>query len=591
MSAPLSQLVSLATSMHTQPGVYAVLLGSGVSTGAGIPTSWEVVRELVSRAAAVADPKNPDAAKSAGENPEGWWAEQGEGNLGYSMLLERLAPMPAARQGLLAEFFDPSEEEREQGVKQPSQAHQAIADLVKRGLVRVVITTNFDRLMERALETIGISPQVIARPEAINGMAPLAHSAATVIKLHGDYKDLGSRNTPEELGDYPDEWKRLLAQVFDEYGLLISGWSADWDEALVSALEGAPNRRYPLFWDARSSKGENAQRLLAARAGITVPAASADDLFAELAGSLDALDKLASPPLSTAMAVARLKRYLPDPVRRIDLHDLVMAATDEVCAAIATQRNTAQENLSYEYLQGLYEGPFLSMNQLAHLLITGIWHDVEGVHDRLWVDVLQKLLDSGTEPLSGRNDGLERVQRVPAFIALAVSGITAIGRDRDDLLIRLATETEGQYRPNQNGRETAAQALHYRRLAEDDWLNKLPRWGVKRWKYPTSHFFVTDIRGYFVDLITVDDEFKLAYQNFEYRLGLIQQKIPGIRAIAGEYVDELTWEGEIPMTEIELRRQVERGRAAAWAKFFGSAEELERALVDQREILKRSMRW
>lgn len=591
MAAPLSQVVSLATSMHAQPGVYAVLLGSGVSTGAGIPTGWGVVRELVSRAAAASEPENPDAAKSAWENPEGWWAEHGEGNLGYSILLGRLAPMPAARQGLLADFFEPSDEEREEGVKQPSKAHQAIADLVKRGLVRVVITTNFDRLMERALEAVGVSPQVIARPEAINGMAPLAHSAATVIKLHGDYKDLGSRNTPEELGVYPEEWKRLLAQVFDEYGLIISGWSADWDEALVSALESTPNRRYPLFWDARSSKGENAQRLLSARAGIAVPAASADDLFAELVGSLDALDKLASPPLSTAMAVARLKRYLPDPVRRIDLHDLVMAATDEIVATIAAQPKTVQGNLTYEFLQGLYEGHFRAMNQLAQLLVTGIWHDVEGVHDRLWVDVLQKLLDAGTAPLSGWSDPLEMARRFPAFIALAVSGVTAIRRSRDDLLIRLATEVEGRNKYNQNEREPAAQALHYLRLAQDDWLNKLPRWSGEGWTYPTSHFFATDLRGYFIDLIPTNDEFELAYQSFEYRLGLIQQKTPGKRAVSGEYVGEWRWEGEIPKTETELRRQIERGRAAGWVTFYGSADEFEQALVDQRETLKHYIRW
>lgn len=121
----------------------------------------------------------------------------------------------------------------------PARRTRAIAELVKRGFVRVILTTNFDRLTEQALEAAGVSPQDIARPEAINGMAPLAHSPATVIKLHGDYKDLGSRNTPGELGEYPTEWTRLLDQVFDEYGLLISGWSADWDNALVAALEGA----------------------------------------------------------------------------------------------------------------------------------------------------------------------------------------------------------------------------------------------------------------------------------------------------------------------------------------------------------------
>lgn len=60
--------------------------------------------------------------------------------------------------------------------------------------MRVVLTTNFDRLVERALEEAGVSPQVISRPEAVVGMTPLPHARATVVKLHGDYADLQSRN-------------------------------------------------------------------------------------------------------------------------------------------------------------------------------------------------------------------------------------------------------------------------------------------------------------------------------------------------------------------------------------------------------------
>jgi hypothetical protein len=40
MSNPLSPLAMLATSMQAQPGVYALLQGSGVSTDAGVPTGW-----------------------------------------------------------------------------------------------------------------------------------------------------------------------------------------------------------------------------------------------------------------------------------------------------------------------------------------------------------------------------------------------------------------------------------------------------------------------------------------------------------------------------------------------------------------------
>lgn len=580
--------------MHAQPGVYAVLLGSGVSTGAGIPTGWGVFRELVGRVAAASAPDSPDAAKAAWDDPDAWWAEHGEGALGYATLLERLAPLPAARQGLLADFFEPDDEEREEGLKLPSKAHQAIAELVKRGFVRVIVTTNFDRLMERALEAVGVSPQVISRPEAANGMAPLAHSPATIIKLHGDYKDLGSRNTPDELGEYPEEWKHLLAQVFDEYGLVISGWSADWDEALVSALESMPNRRYPLYWDSRSSKGENAQRLLTARTGIAVPAASADDFFAELLGSIDALDKLANPPLSTAMAVARLKRYLPDPVRRIDLHDLVMRSADEVVAAIKSREMNPSGGVGMPLLEQVYEEHFRSMDHLAPILVTGVWHDTDAVHDQIWIDVVQRLVDEGTVPIHAAvNEAIEKARRFPAFIALAAMGMTAIRRGRDDLLLRLATQVEARNIYDSREVVPAAQELHYLRLANEEWIKQLPRWGTTGWLYPASHLFVTDLRAYFHELIPREDDYVGAFHSFEYRLGLIQEKLPGRHAISGEYAGEPSWDGETPRMENALRRQAQRNRAvaSAWESFFGGSDELEQALMAHRDVLKRHERW
>jgi hypothetical protein len=50
----IDPLLSLAISMHSQKGVYAVLLGSGVSRSAGIPTSWEVMTDLAFRVARAA---------------------------------------------------------------------------------------------------------------------------------------------------------------------------------------------------------------------------------------------------------------------------------------------------------------------------------------------------------------------------------------------------------------------------------------------------------------------------------------------------------------------------------------------------------
>jgi hypothetical protein len=81
----LDPMVALAMSVHASPGVYALLLGSGVSTGAGVLTGWQVVTDLVRKVAAAQAPDETDAASQVGDDPEAWWAEHGDGQpLGYS---------------------------------------------------------------------------------------------------------------------------------------------------------------------------------------------------------------------------------------------------------------------------------------------------------------------------------------------------------------------------------------------------------------------------------------------------------------------------------------------------------------------------
>src|SRR5437879_2506745 len=50
-SRMIDPLVSLAFSVHSSKGAYALLLGSGVSRAAGIPTGWEVVLDLIRKVA------------------------------------------------------------------------------------------------------------------------------------------------------------------------------------------------------------------------------------------------------------------------------------------------------------------------------------------------------------------------------------------------------------------------------------------------------------------------------------------------------------------------------------------------------------
>jgi hypothetical protein len=159
----------------------------------------------------------------------------------------------------------------------------------------LILTTNLDRLMERALDNVGVVPQVIAAPEQVKAMMPLTHAPATVIKLHGDYRMLGSRNTVEELANYPPEWKTLLARIFEEYGLVTIGWSAEYDTALVGALESAPRHAFPVFWASYNNElSETAKRVIGLRRAAVIESAGADEFLVDLGQRIARLDQAAA---------------------------------------------------------------------------------------------------------------------------------------------------------------------------------------------------------------------------------------------------------------------------------------------------------
>ena len=237
---------ALAGALFDSPGVYAVLIGSGVSSEAGILTGWNVARELVRR---VARDQNVDIDED-GMVPEKWWEQEGYGTLSYSNLINGLASTELARRALLRQFFEPGSNNQ----IAPSPAHRSLAQLCANELVKVIITTNFDPLIERALDEQGLSPQVISSESQIKGMTPLHHAPLSVIKVHGDYASPELKNTDLELSSFGPEMNALLDEVLDRFGLVSVGWSATWDHALREAMERRPSRRYPTYYAAHDGR-------------------------------------------------------------------------------------------------------------------------------------------------------------------------------------------------------------------------------------------------------------------------------------------------------------------------------------------------
>lgn len=317
-------LTQLAFSMYENKGVYALLVGSGLSRAADIPTGWEITLDLVRRVA---------IAQGVEEQTD--WAAWFKGKTGetpsYSSLLEELATSPEERRSILHSYIEPTEDDRKEGRKVPTLAHNAIADLVRGGYIRVILTTNFDRLMENALRERGVEPTVVSSVDALAGAEPITHSACYILKLHGDYKDARILNTESELSGYPELYDALLDRILDEHGLILCGWSGEWDHALRAAFLRAPNRRYSMFWAARGNLGDGAKELVDHRRARILPITDADSFFSSLKQRVETLEQSQRQnPLSIELLVNSAKRFLARQEHRIQLDELFTEETNRL---------------------------------------------------------------------------------------------------------------------------------------------------------------------------------------------------------------------------------------------------------------------
>lgn len=320
----IDALTQLAFSVSENKGVFAVLAGSGLSRAADIPTGWEITLDLIRRVA---------AAQGVADQPDwGKWFTENTGEApDYPKLLEKLASTPAERRAILHSYIEPTDADREARRKSPTAAHYAIADMVVSGHIRVIVTTNFDRLTETALRERGIEPTVVSSVDALRGAEPLTHSRCYVLKVHGDYKDARILNTDGELSKYPKEFNTLLDRIFDEHGLIICGWSGEWDEALRRAMMHAPNRRYPIYWATRSALKGKAEELAQHRGAKSIQIADANVFFRDLRNCVETLEKVRRVnPRSVELAVASAKRFLARPEYRIELDSLISEEADQL---------------------------------------------------------------------------------------------------------------------------------------------------------------------------------------------------------------------------------------------------------------------
>ena len=236
-----------------------LLIGAGVSVKAGIPT-----------AAGFVDRIKADHPRAYDRAPQG---------KNYAACMVELTR--SEQRDLIAEYVDEAN---------INWAHICIAQLMERGYVDRVLTTNFDPLVVKACALVGIFPAIydFAASQLFNA-ADIPDEA--VFYLHGQRTGFVLINTEEQFSAH----SKALAPVFEEAGLgrvwVVVGYSGE-NDPVFDHLARVPRFDNGLYWvgyeNAGAAQHVREQLLDPDKDAFYVPGYDADGFFISVLQALEA---------------------------------------------------------------------------------------------------------------------------------------------------------------------------------------------------------------------------------------------------------------------------------------------------------------
>ena len=285
-----------------------LLLGAGASFRSGVPTAAEAVKQiarLVFSERVLGGVRPPERVKPSEWQP--WlqtfpWFIPGADRLAenFPLAVEHLLTPAECRKRVILDLMRPRN-----GL---SIGYKALSDLVMRGLVRTILTTNFDTCLPEALKER--RPHIRHVHEVNRGPGDCAEfnvfNKCQIVWLHGRAEQYSDRNEAGEIGALDPELVSLLRPLLAGSPVIVIGYRGSepsvMDGVFGQSREGRLDFPHGVYWCVRHGEARHPSvDALARRLGSNfklVHIEGFDELLGDLARELAEQDRYSAPGTS-----------------------------------------------------------------------------------------------------------------------------------------------------------------------------------------------------------------------------------------------------------------------------------------------------
>jgi tetratricopeptide (TPR) repeat protein len=213
----IEEIQSVNKGYHTRK--FCFVLGAGASVSSGIPSGQRLVdtwdRELKTRNA-----KEYEEWKKAHNI-----TESNKYNHYSTYYDERFGRIPSDGYGFLEQLME--------NIK-PSAGYVMLAYILAETKNKIVVTTNFDHLIEDAVNYYTTNMPLVIGHEGLAHYIPKEVSRPIVVKIHRDLL-LDPANRPTDIDALDERWKNALDSIFSGYHPVFIGYAGN-DNSLMNYL-------------------------------------------------------------------------------------------------------------------------------------------------------------------------------------------------------------------------------------------------------------------------------------------------------------------------------------------------------------------